>query len=1401
MPIAYEGLSAVQVGAALENLSRARDRVSAIISKGQNPGGTKASEYDVFVASQLKVAIEGEIANLRGALLTLSEKTATGAATLAAKHYSIDVARFGVAPVGVDARTIAYASDVAGEKIVAVSDEIRAKVRAAITHAMAGGLSRGDLVAAVTDAVAGKRTAAGVERIIRTEVGQSYEQSQVAADVQVLKAGGDLIKRWRSRLGPTTRDDHFAIDGQERELDDLFDLGGGATADTDPGVGEERANAPHDPTLSAGQAINCQCYVERVPRSARTKAYIAAERPALDAAKPLPTSATGGRGTLPTRPGSAPWAPPRPDEPGLPPVAPPPAPPAPPPAPDLSTAAALAAQAEALPAGAPPAGSPPAPVPKPPPQAPGSPGSTQAPAGASLKETFPPGTPLLSPTGKTGVVKGISPSGISGTVVWDDGKEASVYGTSIAKWANAAAQAAPYGPALPPAPAVPPAAEPQPIPTPKLPDLAGEVLLDATGWKKVGKQSGSNPGGLFVDPDGVRWYVKQNPAPGRAENELLAGKLYGLSGIAGPELRLVKTSVGGKVGVGIASRWVDGVEVGDVTAQTPGVAEGFAVDAWLANHDVVGLGMDNLGQVGGKAFRIDVGGSLLYRAQGAPKGAAFGDVAGEIFSLRDPSISPQGAAVFAKLTPAQVVASIDRVLAVPAWEIEAAVLQYGPGTLAERQALAAKLLARQKSLAGARAVEVAKMAAAAQPPAPPAPLAKLDPTAGVDPFAEEDAFADALPEPVAAPSKYLEGVRPKTPGAWVETKAGVTLKVVSIADDKLVAQFESGTTLTMHPDVLNGGKVLAKPPASAAPAPAAPPPEAPKPAPAAPEKTVTTGPLTLKVGVSFFEDGDLVTIKKIKPDGYVELETEGIPGTITATSADVLAKLSAHEESLADLKPKKTTPAKAPAIPAAHPHAPKPDGPAVEVGAKVLVGKGKIGTVTSYAPGAASGTVTYADGSSASVWADSIQKQIAKASAAGLKPDAAGAAAVTAAKAPAPTLSPKAADPVGAMVPSFGTAPKHVTDLPPPSASGEALTAKVKASKHSFETVKGSGASAVGVDYGGGEWQKAKAAGWFATEVSVSGGSPVKVYAKTAADAKYVVAYLKAGGKVGAPQLSALLGYSPQEIADYKATLVAAGKNALANAKPLTIPHDVPVPAVEAPPAIPPKPELGPFVAPTTADPRLRNGKPWERAIGAPLQPVTHPDNSAKAIVSATAGAQAALRAYTGSSSGSMNTRLYSETDDLGFMTEPGKKAGRAPKTATERKIADLQDLLLQADSVKEPIRTYRGVHDSTNRNAIAKRLGLDQGVGAEVVIHGFQSTSSSPSTAASFAGNPDRGLLLEIVTRRGMNVVRHSQYSSENEWLLPSGLRFRIVGYETGVKVSGSSQAWDLVKLEEVTP
>ena len=209
----------------------------------------------------------------------------------------------------------------------------------------------------------------------------------------------------------------------------------------------------------------------------------------------------------------------------------------------------------------------------------------------------------------------------------------------------------------PPIGGAPPAPPPVPVSAPS----AQHLEFDSS-WKQISGQAGSNPGGLYEDPSGTKWYVKFMNNEDRVANELAAADLYRAAGVDVPDLRLLRYD-GGKAG--IASK------IEPVTKQTAaqlkalaGVRESFTVDAWLANWDVIGLEYDNLLKSGGKAFRLDTGGALAYRAQGSLKGAQWADEVQELTTLLNPNINPTSAKVFENMSQLELVTGAKKVASV-----------------------------------------------------------------------------------------------------------------------------------------------------------------------------------------------------------------------------------------------------------------------------------------------------------------------------------------------------------------------------------------------------------------------------------------------------------------------------------------------------------------------------------------------------------------------------------------------------------------------------------------------------------------------------------------------------------------------------------------------------------------
>jgi hypothetical protein len=226
------------------------------------------------------------------------------------------------------------------------------------------------------------------------------------------------------------------------------------------------------------------------------------------------------------------------------------------------------------------------------------------------------------------------------------------------------------------------------------------IGLSIKQLNKIGpKPGGSVPGAMYQDAVSAdKWIVKYVASEDVARNEVLAGKLYEAAGIKVPQLELV---YGPEGEIWVASKYIDDAK-SDVAAlksskRLKDLYEGYAVDAWLADWDVIGLDFDNILVQGNQAIRVDVGGSLNYRAQGTAKGLAFGDTVDEIDTLRN-GTNKQAAAVFKDISEDEIRESVKRIAQIDDDTILQLVEKFGPRDRAENIALRAKLLARKANL-------------------------------------------------------------------------------------------------------------------------------------------------------------------------------------------------------------------------------------------------------------------------------------------------------------------------------------------------------------------------------------------------------------------------------------------------------------------------------------------------------------------------------------------------------------------------------------------------------------------------------------------------------------------------------------------------------------------------------
>lgn len=240
-----------------------------------------------------------------------------------------------------------------------------------------------------------------------------------------------------------------------------------------------------------------------------------------------------------------------------------------------------------------------------------------------------------------------------------------------------------------PAPAPVPPPKPKPSPIPGFPG-------DLDGLEVVRSLGGSTGAQLVRDPvTGSLFVLKRGASPDHLKEEATADALYRVLGLSVPQSHVYTTDRGpAKLAAYVPGQTLGELRAADHVAYEKAVAtlrKGFVADALLGNWDVVGLGLDNvLVDAQGTVYRIDNGGSLRYRAQGAKKSPAqWSGLVAELASLRDASLNPSAGLVFAGLTDAEIDAQIAGVL-----KHRKALLAAAPAAL--RDTLASRL----DSLAG-----------------------------------------------------------------------------------------------------------------------------------------------------------------------------------------------------------------------------------------------------------------------------------------------------------------------------------------------------------------------------------------------------------------------------------------------------------------------------------------------------------------------------------------------------------------------------------------------------------------------------------------------------------------------------------------------------------------------------
>jgi DNA polymerase III epsilon subunit-like protein/8-oxo-dGTP pyrophosphatase MutT (NUDIX family) len=212
----------------------------------------------------------------------------------------------------------------------------------------------------------------------------------------------------------------------------------------------------------------------------------------------------------------------------------------------------------------------------------------------------------------------------------------------------------------------------KPTPADEITETEVSSVFDISKWKKSGGQEGSNKGAYYTDPDtGIEYYVKTPKSDKHAANEVLGGALYDEAGTKFGRAHLGVDKNGKTV---LVSPVLDGSNKDFADKKNDPefkkkAQEDFAVDAWIGNYDATGLAFDNMLTKGNDLYRVDAGGSLLFRAQGGTD-KDFGPEATQIDSMRDAKTNPQAAEIFGDMTDEQIAESVKKVQAVTPEKID-----------------------------------------------------------------------------------------------------------------------------------------------------------------------------------------------------------------------------------------------------------------------------------------------------------------------------------------------------------------------------------------------------------------------------------------------------------------------------------------------------------------------------------------------------------------------------------------------------------------------------------------------------------------------------------------------------------------------------------------------------------
>lgn len=211
-------------------------------------------QYQEMLLTQLEGALNelksGAFTTVSQYLTTCYENGYTGAMySIAAQGIPVTVPidpDLVVRALDTDSKLSKHLYDSMGESV----DYLKRSIRAELSRGISNGSTWNEMAVKIAQGMRSGYNKAHTRTILiaRTEGHRIQQASSLDACRKAQKVGADVVKQWDATLDLRTRPSHKAADGQTRELDEKFTVGG-EELDA-PGVGG-----------SAGNVCNCRCCI------------------------------------------------------------------------------------------------------------------------------------------------------------------------------------------------------------------------------------------------------------------------------------------------------------------------------------------------------------------------------------------------------------------------------------------------------------------------------------------------------------------------------------------------------------------------------------------------------------------------------------------------------------------------------------------------------------------------------------------------------------------------------------------------------------------------------------------------------------------------------------------------------------------------------------------------------------------------------------------------------------------------------------------------------------------------------------------------------------------------------------------------------------------------------------